>query len=111
MASTSFAWRVSSWIGGVLLPATTFIGVVTLGLSMATMVPYTARAHAGCTQCVHDVNHWTCGASNKDNVACHKVSAALCMDLKTECVGSTTAISGGGVSDGKDHLALSTTSL
>jgi hypothetical protein len=111
MTTTSFASRASSWIGCILLPVATFAGVVVLGLSMATMVPHTARAHGGCTECVHNVNHWSCGASNRDDVTCHKVSAALCMDLKADCVGSTTGITGGGIGEGMRDYALSTTSL
>jgi hypothetical protein len=103
--------RAFQWLLGAVVPFGAFVVVVLVGLSFATMLPYTARAHGGCTQCVHDVNLWTCGASNADDKFCHKVSAALCMDLKTECVGSTTAISGGGLGDGSDRYTLSSISL
>jgi hypothetical protein len=103
--------RGFQWLAGALVPAGAFLVVVSIGLSFATMLPYTARAHGGCTQCVHDINHWTCGASNSDNTLCNKVNAALCMDLKADCVGSTTAISGGGLSEGNDRFTLSSTSL
>jgi hypothetical protein len=95
----------------MLIPAAAFSAIVVAGLSVATMLPHTARAHGGCTACVHNVNHWTCGATNDDDVACFKVTAALCMDLEAECVGSTTAISGGGDADASDRYTISTTSL
>ncbi|MCX4243921.1 hypothetical protein [Paraliomyxa miuraensis] len=94
----------------MVLPAIAFTVVVVAGLSVATMLPHTARAHGGCSECTHAITHWTCGPTNKDNRRCHKTSAALCMNLATECVGSTTAISGGGLGDGgNDEYSISTT--
>jgi hypothetical protein len=94
-----------------LVPTAVFVAVAFAGLSVATMLPYTARAHGGCTECVHDINHWTCGPSNADKQACIKVTAAYCMNVRTECVGSTTMISGGGIDDGSDRYTFSTTTL
>ena len=95
---------------GMLVPAATFATIVAAGLSFATMLPHTARAHGGCTQCVHNVTHWTCGASNLDNVFCQKSSAALCMNVQSNCIGSTTRISGGGGGhDGAGDYSNSTT--
>ena len=103
--------RVTDASLGMVLPAAAFVAIAGAGFSFVTMLPHTARAHSGCTQCVHDVTHWTCGASNSDNVRCHKSSASLCMNLQANCVGSTTAISGGdaGRDGGDGDYSISTT--
>lgn len=76
------------------------------------MLPYTARASGSCSVCTHSVTHWTCGPTNEDNVLCNKITAANCQNVQTQCVGSTTAISGGGLDgDGGDDFTISTTSL
>lgn len=112
MPPHAFPRRAFGRLAGALLPSATFAVVVTAGLGMATVLPHTARAGGGCSECTHAINHWTCGPTNKDNRTCHKVSAALCMDLVAECIGSTTAISSGGLGDGGDgEYSISTTSL
>lgn len=63
MRERRLAHRVFHTAVGGLIPMVAFVGIVSVGLSLATMLPLTARAHGGCTQCVHDINHWTCGAS------------------------------------------------
>jgi hypothetical protein len=93
MLEKNLGHRVFHGLVGGLIPAAAFAAVVLTGFSVATMLPYTARAHSGCTKCVHNVNHWTCGASNEDRVACNKVTAAYCENVEANCVGSTTGIS------------------
>lgn len=108
----AFPRRALHWLAGMLLPVVTFVAVVAAGLGAATVLPHTARAGGGCSECTHAINHWTCGPTNQDNLKCNKISAAYCMNLSIQCVGSTTAISGGGLGDGGDgEYSISTTTL
>lgn len=111
MDTRVIASRAKDFLLGNAIPAAAFAAIVGAGMSFATMLPNTARAHSGCSVCTHAVSHWTCGATNSDNVRCHKTSAAHCMNLATSCVGSTTAISGGdaGRDGGDGDYSISTT--
>ncbi len=110
LSTVNVAHRIVPQLVGMLIPATAFVMIVGAGLSIATLLPYTARAANSCTECHHDVTHWTCTASNQDNTGCHKLSAAYCANVQTDCVGSTTLISGGNPQDGGDgRYSISTT--